>query len=64
MSQFADGGLMSTKPYISGSNYILKMSDYKKGIGLKYGMPYIGNLLKMKGPFFKKSKNGNDGKTL
>ena len=31
MSQFADGGLMSTKPYISGSNYILKMSDYKKG---------------------------------
>lgn len=31
MSQFADGGLMSTKPYISGSNYIMKMSDYKKG---------------------------------
>ncbi len=30
MSQFADGGLMSTKPYISGSSYILKMSDYKK----------------------------------
>lgn len=28
MSQFADGGLMCTKPYISGSNYILKMSDY------------------------------------
>ena len=31
MSQFADGGLMSTKPYISGSNYLLKMSDYPKG---------------------------------
>lgn len=31
MGQFADGGLMSTKPYISSSNYILKMSDYKKG---------------------------------
>jgi deoxyribodipyrimidine photolyase-related protein len=31
MSQFADGGIMSTKPYISGSNYLLKMSDYKKG---------------------------------
>jgi deoxyribodipyrimidine photolyase-related protein len=31
MSQFADGGLMSTKPYISGSNYLLKMSDYGKG---------------------------------
>jgi deoxyribodipyrimidine photolyase-related protein len=31
MSQYADGGLMSTKPYISGSNYILKMSHYSKG---------------------------------
>ena len=31
MSQFSDGGLMCTKPYISGSNYILKMSDYTKG---------------------------------
>jgi deoxyribodipyrimidine photolyase-related protein len=31
MSQFADGGLMSTKPYISGSNYLMKMSDFTKG---------------------------------
>lgn len=31
MSQFADGGLMTTKPYLSGSSYVLKMSDYKKG---------------------------------
>jgi deoxyribodipyrimidine photolyase-related protein len=31
MSQFADGGLMATKPYISGSSYILKMSDHPKG---------------------------------
>lgn len=31
MSQHADGGLMATKPYISGSNYVLKMSDQKKG---------------------------------
>ncbi len=31
MTQFADGGLMTTKPYISGSNYLLKMGDYKKG---------------------------------
>ena len=30
MSQFADGGLMATKPYISGSNYLMKMSDYEK----------------------------------
>ena len=31
MSLFADGGIMSTKPYISGSNYIMKMSDYEDG---------------------------------
>ena len=31
MSLFADGGLMSTKPYISSSNYIKKMSDYTNG---------------------------------
>ncbi len=30
MSQFADGGLMATKPYISGSNYLFKMSDFQK----------------------------------
>ncbi len=28
MSQFANGGLFTTKPYISGSNYIRKMSNY------------------------------------
>ena len=31
MTQFADGGLMTTKPYISGSNYLMKMSDYETG---------------------------------
>ncbi len=31
MTQFADGGLMTTKPYISGSNYLMKMSNYQKG---------------------------------
>ncbi len=31
MTQFADGGLMMTKPYISGSNYLIKMGDYEKG---------------------------------
>lgn len=31
MGQFSDGGVFATKPYICGSNYILKMSDYKKG---------------------------------
>lgn len=31
MSQFADGGIFATKPYISSSNYILKMSDFERG---------------------------------
>ncbi len=31
MALFSDGGVFSTKPYICGSNYILKMSDYGKG---------------------------------
>jgi deoxyribodipyrimidine photolyase-related protein len=31
MSQFADGGGMCTKPYISGSNYLMKMSNFSKG---------------------------------
>jgi deoxyribodipyrimidine photolyase-related protein len=28
MSQFADGGLIASKPYISSGQYINKMSDY------------------------------------
>ncbi len=31
MSQFATSTLMMTRPYFSSSNYILKMSNYKKG---------------------------------
>jgi deoxyribodipyrimidine photolyase-related protein len=31
MSQHADGGMITTKPYISGSAYILKMSNFKRG---------------------------------
>lgn len=30
MSQFAAANFITTKPYVSGSNYIIKMSDYKK----------------------------------
>lgn len=30
MSQFADGGLLGSKPYSAGGNYISKMSDYCK----------------------------------
>lgn len=31
MSQYADGGGMTTKPYISASAYVLKMSDFPRG---------------------------------
>lgn len=35
MSQFADGGLLGSKPYVSGGNYINKMSDYCKSCHYK-----------------------------
>ena len=31
MSQHADGGLITTKPYFSGSSYIKKMSNHSTG---------------------------------
>jgi deoxyribodipyrimidine photolyase-related protein len=31
MGIFSDGGIFATKPYVCGSNYLLKMSDYGKG---------------------------------
>ena len=35
MSQFADGGFLSSKPYAAGGNYINKMSDYCKNCRYK-----------------------------
>ena len=35
MSQFADGGIIASKPYISSGNYIDKMSDYCKACSYK-----------------------------
>lgn len=31
MGTYADGGIFSTKPYICGSSYMLRMSNHKKG---------------------------------
>ena len=36
MSQYADGGLIATKPYVSSANYINKMSDYCQHCNYKY----------------------------
>ncbi|MEO2281029.1 cryptochrome/photolyase family protein [Pseudoalteromonas pernae] len=35
MSQFADGGIIATKPYCGGGNYVNKMSDYCKNCHYK-----------------------------
>ncbi len=35
MSQFADGGLLASKPYVSSAAYINKMGDYCKGCSYK-----------------------------
>jgi len=53
MSQFGDGGLMSTKPYISGSSYILKMSNYKKGEWCSIWDSLFWNFIDKQRDFFK-----------
>jgi|TARA_B110000438_G_scaffold126261_1_gene122792 deoxyribodipyrimidine photolyase-related protein len=69
MGTFADGGIFSTKPYICGSNYILKMSNYKKGnwcniVDGLYWLFINRNIEKLKGnprlPFIKKTLENMD----
>tara|TARA_B100001027_G_scaffold212569_1_gene182088 strand:+ start:38 stop:1045 length:1008 start_codon:yes stop_codon:yes gene_type:complete len=55
MSQFADGGLMSTKPYICGSNYILKMSNYKKDSWCEIWDALFWGFIGNKRDFFKRN---------
>lgn len=52
MSQFADGGLMATKPYISGSNYLMKMGNYKKGDWQKVWDGLFWNFIHTRREFF------------
>ena len=40
MSQFADGGRVATKPYISSANYIRSMSDYCDGCTYEWKKRY------------------------
>ena len=55
MVQFADGGLMTTKPYISGSNYVLKMSDFKKGAWCEIWDGLFWRFMDVHRSFFKKN---------
>jgi len=40
MSQFADGGIVGTKPYVSSANYIHKMGDYCENCTYKRDLKY------------------------
>jgi len=55
MSQFADGGLMATKPYISGSNYLMKMSDFSTGDWQKTWDGLFWRFMHVHRDFFKKN---------
>ena len=54
MSQFADGGIFATKPYISGSNYILKMSNFKNGPWCEIWNALFWNFIYNNRTFFRK----------
>ena len=43
MSQYADGGIVGTKPYVSSANYIRKMSDYCAACPYDPGKRYGAN---------------------
>ena len=55
MGLHSDGGIFSTKPYICGSNYLLKMSDYKKGPWTDILDGLYWNFIKKNENFFKKN---------
>lgn len=55
MGQMSDGGIFATKPYICGSNYILKMSDYKKGPWCEIVDGLYWRFIEQNKQFFKKN---------
>ena len=59
MSQYADGGLMATKPYISGSSYVMKMSDYKKGSWQEVWDALFWRFMNVHRDFFRKNPRLN-----
>jgi deoxyribodipyrimidine photolyase-related protein len=54
MGTFADGGIFATKPYIAGSNYIKKMSDYPGGSWEDEWRDLFWNFLEKHRDFFEK----------
>jgi len=54
MSQYADGGMITTKPYISSSNYIRKMSNFRAGDWCKIWDGLYWNFIYTHKKFFKK----------
>ena len=59
MSQFSDGGVMSSKPYISSSNYLIKMSNFKKGTWQDTWDGLFWNFLNNQKKFFMKNPRMN-----
>jgi deoxyribodipyrimidine photolyase-related protein len=55
MSQFADGGIFATKPYISGSNYLSKMSTYTTGPWTEIWTSLYWNFIEKNRAFFVKN---------
>jgi deoxyribodipyrimidine photolyase-related protein len=55
MSQHADGGQVMRRPYICSSNYILKMSNYKRGPWCKAWDSLYWNFISTHRKYFAKS---------
>jgi deoxyribodipyrimidine photolyase-related protein len=55
MSQHADGGLMTTKPYLSGSSYVLRMSDFRRGAWCDIWDSLYWNFLDQHRSFFERN---------